>query len=235
VLIHEQTSRMGLANKISAFFAKKILLSFKESRKFFTADKAVLTGYPLRDGFFEKTGGDISFKGVDLNRVDKPLLFITGGGNGSLLINQVVRDNMDYLKKYYFLIHQVGADFIKEYSAFGDTGYLPVDFIGDEIVDIYKKAKIIISRSGAGTVCELMALGRKSIFVPLAIAQRNEQYHNAMEAKKTLGSWIVTEEQLRSSSFPEILEKFGREPQRETSTQKTNPKFKILQEIKNSI
>ena len=235
VLVHEQTSRRGLANRISSFFANKILLSFSESKKFFPERKTLLTGYPLRDGFFQDGLDNVLLDNMRIDQIQKPILFVTGGGNGSRLINRIVKENRDYLKKHYFVIHQVGADFIEEYRAYKDTSYLPMSFIGDEIISIYKKARIVISRSGAGTVCELMALGKKSIFIPLAMAQRDEQYHNAMEAKKLLGSWIVKEDKFLSSTLPEMLERFMQEPETAASGQKKNPKFKIIEEIKKSL
>ena len=235
VLIHEQTSRRGLANKISSFFADKILLSFNESKKFFPTKKTVLTGYPLRDGFFTGQKSEVILNGKKIDSTHKPMLFITGGGNGSSLINRVIKENMEYLKKNYFIIHQVGLKYIKEYKTLEDSSYIPMDFIGEVIISIYKNANVIISRSGAGTVCELIALGKKSIFIPLAIAQRNEQYHNAMEAKKLLGSWIITEDKFNSSALPRILHDFMKESQEKSFKQETNPKFKIVEEIKKSL
>jgi len=78
-------------------------------------------------------------------------------------------------------------------------------FINQEMIDLFKLSKVIISRAGAGTVCELMALGKKSIFIPLKIAQKNEQYHNAMAAKKELGSVVIEEDQLKNVDLLNII------------------------------
>ena len=74
------------------------------------------------------------------------------------------------------------------------------------MIDIMKAADIVISRSGAGTVCELMALKKKSVYIPLKIAQKNEQYHNAMEAHRKLGSGVIEEDQLKGMSIFDVLE-----------------------------
>ena len=208
VFIHEQTARVGLANKIAGKFAHKIFISFESSRQFFPANKVIYSGYPLRDECFTSKLTHTVVNGVDLEKLAKPLMFITGGGNGSLLLNQAVKKELDQLKSKYFVFHQVGSQFLKEYSVYNDENYLAVDFIGSGMIDLYKKAEVVISRAGAGTVCELMALGKPSVFVPLKIAQHNEQFHNAMEAKEKIGSLVVTEDEFKTFSLANIkLEK----------------------------
>ena len=103
------------------------------------------------------------------------------------------------------------------------------------MIAIYKLAEIVISRAGAGTVCELMALGKRSIFIPLKIAQKNEQYHNAMEAKKYLGSLVIKEDELDDTPLIERLETFSASLSPPPSAiVKENPKHNIIREIKNA-
>ena len=83
--------------------------------------------------------------------------------------------------------------------------YLPVQFLGDEMIDCMKLASLVVARSGAGTVCELMALKKKSIFIPLKIAQKNEQYHNAMEAKRRIGAEVIEEDQLANCDLQKLI------------------------------
>lgn len=75
--------------------------------------------------------------------------------------------------------------------------------------DILKLAKYVISRSGAGTVSELLALKKKSVFIPLKIAQKNEQYHNAMAANKEIGSIVVKEDDLYSFTMTDLISKLN--------------------------
>lgn len=208
VYIHEQTSRVGLANKIASLFADKIFISFEESKKFFPETKTILTGYPLRDECFIPTYPNLDFSGKALNSIAKPILFVTGGGNGSYLINQLVKNHLDILKNKYFIIHQVGKIYEEEFKPFHDENYFSAAFFDKEIIPLFKKAKIVISRAGAGTVCELMSLRKKSIFIPLKIAQKNEQFHNAMEAQRKLGSFILTEDEIPNCDFISYLETF---------------------------
>ncbi len=196
VYLHEQTTRIGLANKICSIFAKKVFISFKATKKFLPESKSLYTGYPVREGFYKKEGKKLYLKGINFDELRRPLLFVTGGGNGSKLINELIRKNLSSLKAKYMIVHQVGAEFLEEYSQLEDDEYLVYSFLGDEMVELIKKADVVISRSGAGIVCELLACQKRSLFIPLKNAQKNEQYHNAMEAFKKLGSIVIEEDYL---------------------------------------
>ncbi len=208
VYIHEQTSRVGLANKIASFFADKIFISFEESRKFFPEGKTIFSGYPLRDDCYNLNFPNLDINGISLNNIQKPILFVTGGGNGSYLMNELVKNNLETLKVKYFIIHQVGKNFEQQFKQFRDKNYFSAAFFDKEMIPLFKKAKVVISRAGAGTVCELLALRKKSIFIPLKIAQKNEQFYNAIEAQKKLGSFILTEDEIPNSDFISYLEAF---------------------------
>ena len=212
IYLHEQTSRAGLANRIGAVFADRIFVTFESSKKFFPAKKVCVSGYPLREECHDDKIGSRVFGGIDLSTVEQPILLVTGGGNGSRLINEKVRDSLDGLLEKYFVVHQVGAPFEEEYRRHARKGYLPVGLVKEGMVDLYKMAHIVLSRAGAGTVCELMALGKRSIFIPLAIAQKNEQYHNAREAGERLGSLVVEEKDFMGRGLAALLESFEREP-----------------------
>ncbi|WP_372655857.1 glycosyltransferase, partial [Halobacteriovorax sp.] len=211
IFIHEQTSRVGLANKICSIFANKVFVSFEESIKYFPKNKTIYSGYPIRRECFEESLSIDSFKGIELINPAKPLLFITGGGNGSLLLNKLIKEDLSFLEEKYNVIHQVGKKFVEEFEKFKSSSYVPVAFIGKEIIDIMKASSIIISRAGAGTVCELMALKKRSIYIPLKIAQKNEQYHNAMEAHHKLGSLVISEDELTNLNIKTILETFNKQ------------------------
>lgn len=205
VFVHEQTARIGLANKIASRFATTFFISFEDTRQYLPQGKVVYSGYPVRDSFFDSSIGKVQLDATILNSLTRPILFITGGGNGSTLINKLVRDNFDFLTSKFFVLHQVGKQEFQSYQKLRNEFYFPVQFLGEEICDCMKLASVVISRAGAGTVCELMALGKKSIYIPLKIAQKNEQYHNAMEASRLLGSLVIEEDQLASTNWEQIL------------------------------
>ncbi|PIP90453.1 MAG: UDP-N-acetylglucosamine--N-acetylmuramyl-(pentapeptide) pyrophosphoryl-undecaprenol N-acetylglucosamine transferase [Bdellovibrionales bacterium CG12_big_fil_rev_8_21_14_0_65_38_15] len=204
VFIHEQTSRVGLANKIAGKFATKVFVSFEASKKFFKADKVDLSGYPVRDECFDSVIRSKMISKINLEDIKKPILFVTGGGNGSLLLNEAVLKEMKELKEKYFIFHQVGAQFVKDFEKHNDENYQSFGFLTDGMIDLYKSADLIISRAGAGTVCELIALGKASVFVPLKIAQFNEQWHNACEARDKLGSLLFTEDEFKNIKISEL-------------------------------
>ena len=204
VYIHEQTSRVGLANKIASIFATKIFISFEESKKFFPAEKTIFSGYPLKANCFLGKNNNFEFEGFKLSEIDRPIFLITGGGNGSKLLNDFINQQIDQIKDEFFIIHQVGQKFINDFIPKKDKYYHPVAFL-DNMVELMKFSEIIISRSGAGTVMELLALNKVSIFVPLKIAQKNEQFYNALEAKNKIGSIILTEDEFLNFNITELV------------------------------
>ena len=198
VYIHEQTSRMGLANRISSYFADKILVSFEASLQHFPKLKTVYVGYPVRKDCFSSRKKIFYVNDFEIDAGQKPILFITGGGNGAKILNEIIIDNREELKGPFQIIHQVGHLFEEEYRKFNDSKYRVLGFIDKGMIDLFKSADVVISRSGAGTVMELMACQKRSIFIPLKIAQRNEQFYNAKEAQDKMGSIIIEEDDLTS-------------------------------------
>lgn len=211
IFIHEQTSRVGLANKICSKLSNKVFISFEESFKFFDRNKTKYSGYPLREECFSNDIGKVIINGIELNKSVKPIMFVTGGGNGAKLINDLIRENFETLISKYIIVHQVGKSFIEEYSQIKHPDYFPLAFIGKEMIDLFKLASVTVSRSGAGTVCELIAVGKKSIYIPLRIAQKNEQFYNAVEAKNKLGSIIIEEKDLNKDTFLKAIQAIGTE------------------------
>lgn len=209
VFIHEQTSRVGLANKICSIFADRVFISFEDSFKFFDENKTYFSGYPLREECYSDEIRPVVIQGRLVNESTKPILFITGGGNGSQLINKLIEKNLKYLTERYLVIHQTGKTYFNEFNKLKNEDYIPLAFVGQEMIDLFKLATVTISRSGAGTVCELIAVGKKSIYVPLKIAQKNEQFYNALEAHKKLGSLIIEEKELSDKSMLAALDEIG--------------------------
>lgn len=230
VFIHEQTSRVGLANKICSFFADRVFISFEDSFKYFDENKTYYSGYPLRQECYTEEIKTVSLKGRMLNDSQKPILFVTGGGNGSQLINKLIIKNFQFLTDNYLIVHQTGKSFYSEYEKLNHPDYIALPFIGQEMIQLFKLATVTISRSGAGTVCELIAIGKKSIYVPLKIAQKNEQFFNALEAHKKLGSIIIEEKELTDESFLASLAEIGMSNPRQ-SVQKQNGLQFLVEEI----
>ena len=210
IYIHEQTSRVGLANKIASKFADKVFISFDESKNYFPTHKTIYSGYPLRDECYKDSIGEIKIEGVDVGNSIKSVLFVTGGGNGSKILNDKIKENLEFLSERYLIVHQVGKQFFEEYSKLRSESYLPIAFVSGGMIDLFKKAEIVISRAGAGTVSELLSLNKRSVFIPLKIAQKNEQFHNATEAKEKIGSLVIEEDEFNNITMQDLIEKFER-------------------------
>jgi len=208
VFVHEQTSRAGLANRLAAKFAHAVFVSFEASTSLFPPGKTEVSGYPLRAACFAPAEGPVMVGGRDLTQIEGPVLFLTGGGNGSKLLNEWLRDHLPQLQERFFVVHQVGKAFAEEYAALDGDRYVSSAFV-DDMIGVLRRADVVVSRAGAGTVQELMALGKRSLFVPLAIAQKNEQYHNAMEAHERLGSIVVTEAELADADLLALAEELA--------------------------
>lgn len=232
IYLHEQTSRLGLANKIIAKFADKVFISFEESFQFLPSDKTILSGYPLRQELIDTKRKHTIVKEVSIYSPSKPLLFITGGGNGSKLLNDLVKKSTKDLCEKFIVFHQVGRKFFSEFKEYENESYKVFDFIGDELVDILKASTVVICRAGAGTVSELIHLNKNTIFIPLKIAQRNEQYHNATEALKFLNGFIIQEDELGELHLiSKIEELLNRDPQARGSRKIEDSSKIILKEV----
>lgn len=230
IIIHEQTSRVGLANKISSYFASKVLVTFNSSLSFFPKHKVIETGYPLREEIF-KNKESLKVKDIDFHSIKKPILFITGGGNGSFLLNKIIEEMLSDLLKDFFIIHQVGKNYFDDFIKYESSDYKIFDFISSDIIEYFKRSDIVISRAGAGTVIELIAIGKPSIFIPLQIAQKNEQYHNAMEAKNKIGSIVIEENKLKPEKLLESILEIQNVKSKMTTT--INPVHEIVKIIMN--
>ena len=116
VYVHEQTSRIGLANMIASKFASKVFISFEETKKFLPPAKTIFSGYPVRDECYQENIIVDEIKGIKLKEMKKPILFITGGGNGSDLVNKLLEKNLNVLKQKFFIIHQPGIDHLTKHQ-----------------------------------------------------------------------------------------------------------------------
>ncbi|MFG2298915.1 glycosyltransferase [Streptomyces sp. NPDC048603] len=190
LVLHEQTVRLGLANRKLASSATRIAVSSESSLPLLPSevrDRAVVTGNPVRP---EVLSGhpDKAIQALNLAWFDRnlPTVYVTGGAQGAQQINGVVRDVLPWLLSHANVIHQCGPANVDELRA-AASGLDPVlagryhltGFVGPELPDVLALADIVISRSGAGTLAELTALGKPAVFVPLATSAGNEQAHNA--------------------------------------------------------
>ncbi len=192
-IIHESDITPGLANRIAIKGAGKVCCNFPETLKYLPSDKAVLTGSPIRQ---ELLNGDArkAYALCGFPKEKKPVLLIIGGSLGSVAVNTAVRKVLPQLLENFYLIHLCGKGNLDE-SLSGTTGYAQFEYANSELTDMLALADIAISRAGANSICELLALHKPNILIPLsAAASRGDQILNAKSFAKQGFSCVIEEE-----------------------------------------
>lgn len=205
-IIHESDITPGLANKLAISGARKVCCNFPETLKYLPADKAVLTGSPIRRELF---GGDPSKAISYCNFPDhnKPVLLIIGGSLGSKAINEAVRKILPELLEHFYVIHLCGKGNLDEQLK-GILGYSQFEYANAELTDMFALADLVISRAGANSICELLALHKPNILIPLsAAASRGDQILNARSFEKQGFSCVLEEESLTDQLLLDTIRK----------------------------
>ncbi len=192
VIIHESDMTPGLANKLSIPSATRVCCNFPETIKHLPEGKAVLSGSPIREELLKgsKEAG-LSFAGLSNH---KPVICIIGGSQGSAAINQVIRSILPDLLKSYQIIHLCGKGNM-DASLTQTVGYAQFEYVGDELKDVFAASDLVISRAGANAICEILALRKPNILIPLPLtASRGDQLLNAASYEKQGFSKVLQEE-----------------------------------------
>lgn len=203
-IIHESDMTPGLANRLCASSADRICCNFPETVSHLPEGKAVLTGSPIRQ---ELLSGDREaarkFCGFT---DDKPVLMAMGGSLGAAAINEALREALPELLKKYNVIHLCGKG--KTDESWNDTtGYVQFEYVKKELSDLFALADVVISRAGANAICELLALRKPSLLIPLsAAASRGDQILNAKSFQKQGFSKVLEEETLTKELLLETID-----------------------------
>lgn len=198
-IIHESDMSPGLANKLSIPSASKVCCNFPETLHHLPADKAVLSGCPIRQ---ELLTGDKAFaKEFCGFASDKPVILIIGGSLGAVAVNNAVRAILPELLKDFQIIHLCGKG-KQDDSLLGIDGYAQFEYIKDELKDLFALSDIVISRAGANAICELVALRKPNLLIPLSIhASRGDQILNARSFEKQGFSMVMEEEAITNETL----------------------------------
>ena len=204
-IIHESDISPGLANRLVMPFAEKICCSFPETINHLPQKmrkKSVLTGTPIRAAI--KNGDRLSgFKFVNFEPGGKPVLLVTGGSQGAAAINSCVREALPLLLEKFRVIHLCGKGHLSQEKI---NGYVEFEYISDAMPDVLAIADVVISRAGANTIFELLALKKPHLLIPLPKTQsRGDQIQNAESFSKQGFSKILFEEKMNAQKlFDEI-------------------------------
>ena len=184
-ITHEQTLVVGYANKVIALFAKKILISWRESAKYFPQAKVVFAGIPLREEIFKSTSTSFNISNA------LPTIYITAGKTGSHKLNEIVNNSLATLLTFCNVILQCGDNSVyndfdvltKSYSDLSPKPqgelFLRKFVLQDEIGEAFAKSSLVVSRAGAHIMAELLALKKPAILIPIPWVSYNEQLENA--------------------------------------------------------
>ena len=198
-VLHESDISPGLANRLCIPSAAAICANFPETLEHLPKDKAHLTGSPIRGELFSGN----RLKGLDFCgfTANKPVILVIGGSLGSVRVNEAVRAILPELLKKYQVIHLCGKEKVDE-SLQNMEGYVQYEYIQKELCDLLDAADLVISRAGANAICELLALHKPNILIPLSLeASRGDQILNAASFEKQGFSYVIREENLTSEKL----------------------------------
>lgn len=199
VIIHESDMTPGLANKIAIPSATKICCNFPETLAHLPKEKAVLTGSPIRQELL--SGNKIAAMDLCGFSADKPVILVIGGSLGAVAVNNAVRSALPELLESFQIVHLCGKGKIDE-TLSNTKGYKQFEYIKNELRDIFALADIVISRAGANAICELLALRKPNILIPLsASASRGDQILNARSFECQGFSIVLEEEEVTKDTL----------------------------------
>lgn len=193
-IIHESDMTPGLANKIAIPNASKVCCNFPETLDKLPEGKAVVTGTPIRKELFEGNSAKaMQFCGFTEVR---PTLLIVGGSTGSVKVNEAIWSCLDELTERYNVIHLCGKG--KTNPDYNNVAnYVQYEYIKQELCDLLALADVVVSRAGANAICELLALRKPSVLIPLSLeASRGDQILNAQSFDKSGYAKVLMEEEV---------------------------------------
>src|SRR5947209_715192 len=213
----------GLANRVAARVARRVAVTFAESRPFFGGAATVVTGNPLRPEL--RTGS----RAAALERFGfdpaRPFVYVTGGAQGARAINRAVGEVLPELLSHAQCLHQSGDN-----QTTGDRAWLEArraglppalaaryavrPWVGDELADVYAAAALVVSRAGAGTVNECCQLGVPALYIPLPGAAGDEQTANAKLVGRAGGCSILPQAAMTPLLLLERIQQLLAEPAR---------------------
>ena len=236
VIIHESDMTPGLANRISIPSAYRVCCNFPETLKALPEDKAVLTGSPIRQELM--TGDPEKARAFCGFMDEKPVILVVGGSLGATAVNQAVRAILPELLKDFQVIHLCGKGKL-DTSLNNLEGYVQFEYIQDELRHLFALSDIVISRAGANAICELLALQKPNLLIPLsASASRGDQILNARSFERQGFSKVLEEETLTNELLLDTVhELYDNRQQYVTAMQQSsqqNPIETIIQLIESA-
>lgn len=198
-VIHESDMTPGLANKLAIPAAVKVCCNFPETIEHLPAEKAMLTGSPIRQELLHGNADKgMEFCGFSTR---KPVILIMGGSLGAASVNENIRKILPGLLPDFHVIHLCGKDKLDS-SLEHTEGYVQFEYIKNELADLFALADLIVSRAGANAICEILALQKPNLLIPLpAKASRGDQILNARSFERQKFSMVLEEDDITEKAL----------------------------------
>ena len=202
VIIHESNLIPGMVTKYFGFLCNYVLLGFKKTNSYLKNCKTIFTGTPLREQFYKS-----NLLPEWVPKGNGPLLIVMGGSQGAEAINQIVKRSLEFLiKKKFRIVHIIGECYQKSLIVKDSKNYIQKEFT-HEIAALMQNCDLVISRSGAGTINELIETEKPSILIPYPYSKNNHQEKNAIILAENGGSILMNQNTMSKEFFEETLER----------------------------
>lgn len=202
-IIHESDMTPGLANKLCIPVAQKVCCNFPETLQLLPPEKAVLTGSPIRAEL--SRGNRIAALDMCGFTANKPVIMVIGGSLGAASINKAVRAALPKLLEDFQVIHLCGKEKVDN-LLLNVPGYKQFEYVKAELKDLFALADVVVSRAGANAICELLALKKPNILIPLsAKSSRGDQILNAQSFESQGFSLVIDDDDLAESILIEKI------------------------------
>jgi len=202
IIIHESNVIPGMVTKYFGFLCNYVLLGFKETNSYLKNCKTIFTGTPLRHQFYKS-----HHVPEWVPKGKEPLLIVMGGSQGAQAINQIIYDSLKFLlKKKFRIVHIIGECNQYSFNLKNFKNYVQKKFT-NEIAALIQNCDLVISRSGAGTINELIEAEKPSILIPYPYSKNNHQEKNAMILAASGGSVLINQNNMSKEVFEETLER----------------------------
>lgn len=207
LVIHEQNAIPGLTNKLLAPIAKKVITAFAQQK--ITGEHVEQIGNPVRAGLEAV---------ATVTSAEPCYLLVLGGSRGALALNETLPKALALLPEHErpMIVHQTGQKTLAEAQrAYQEAGVHAdvVPFI-DDMLGAYAKADMVLSRSGALTVSELMATARPAIMVPYPHAVDDHQTANAQALVDMQGGEVIQQAELTPERLKQALQTWCLQPEK---------------------
>jgi len=210
-VICEQNSRPGFTNKMLGKIADRVMVTYEQSARFFPAVKTTVSGNPLRKEILEAGAGTGAGAGAARGEKNGALrIFVLGGSQGARTLNHTVPEALGMLSKANVkIVHQTGREDLASVRELYERRGIEaqVEPFIDEIGEIYAGSDLVVSRSGAGTLAEITALGLPSVLVPYPHAAHDHQMENARVIEDNGAGVVIRDEELSPAKLAGVLER----------------------------